>query len=193
MSCLLESNILLSMNGHRWLSVSECELRSIVCVAMTHNRHLYRETKTVNAWFQNKRASTKKKNRTAGPDSSLDLPPIASLFGSNVSSASHSPLQPDELDEFADDDHLEGSGAGPSPLVAALDDPKRQSLFYAGNAEHRHFFAEAETMPRRMRMRNRPSTEQTDELRKSYRANPHPTKEDREALGERIGMCVTYF
>jgi hypothetical protein len=149
---------------------------------------IYRETKTVNAWFQNKRASTKKKNKTVAPDSSHDLPPIASLLGSNPSSASHSPQQLDELDEFIDDDHPDNSGGGPSPLVAALDDPKRQSLFYAGNAEHRHFFAETETMPRKMRMRNRPSTEQTDELRRLYRSNPHPTKEDREALGERIGM-----
>jgi hypothetical protein len=161
-------------------------LDSIIFVAITDCWH--RETKTVNAWFQNKRASTKKKNKSAGPDPLHDLPPIT-LLGSNPSSTAHSPQQLDELDEFIDD---ENGGAGPSPLVAALDDPKRQSLFYAGNAEHRHFFAEAETMPRRMRMRNRPSTEQTDELRKSYRSNPHPSKEDREALGERIGMCVNH-
>lgn len=74
--------------------------------------------------------------------------------------------------------------------MAALDDPKRQSLFFAGNAEHRHVFAEAETLPRRMRMRNRPTAEQTDELRKLYRSNPHPSKEQRENLGERIGMWV---
>jgi hypothetical protein len=114
------------------------------------------------------------------------------LLGSNPSSTSHSPQQLDELDDFIDDDHPENSGAGPSPLVAALDDPKRQSLFYAGNAEQKHFFAEAETMPRRMRMRNRPSTDQTDELRKLYRLNPHPSKDDREALGEQIGMCVSF-
>jgi hypothetical protein len=149
---------------------------------------IYRETKTVNAWFQNKRASTKKKNKTAAPDSSHNLPPIASLLGSNPSSASHSPRQLDELDEFIDDDHPDNSSGGPSPLVTALDDPKPQSLFYAGNAEHMHFFAETETMPRKMRMRNRPSTEQTDELQRLYRSNLHPTKEDREALMERIGM-----
>lgn len=146
-----------------------------------------RETKTVNAWFQNKRASTKKKNKGAVADS-FDLPPITSLLGSSASSASHSPLQIDELDEFPDDDYLDGGALRPSPLVAALDDPRRQALFYAGNAEHKHFFAEAEQMPRRMRMRNRPSTEQTDELRKLFASNAHPSKEDREELGERIGM-----
>lgn len=165
----------------------------MVLVALADRVVRRRETKTVNAWFQNKRASTKKKNKSVGAESSHDLPPITSFLGSNPPSTSHSPQQLDELDEFIEDDHLDNSGGGPSPLVAALDDPKRQSLFYAGNAEHRHFFAEVEQMPRRMRMRNRPSSEQTEELRKSYRANPHPTKEDREALGERIGMYVAYF
>lgn len=115
-----------------------------------------------------------------------DLPPITSLSASGPSS----PQQIDELDEeedeFHDDDRYDLNG--PSPLVAALDDPKRQSLFYAGNPEHRHYFAENESMPRRMRMRNRPSAEQTDELRKLYRANQHPSKDEREDLGDRIGM-----
>lgn len=147
----------------------------------------HRETKTVNAWFQNKRASTKKKNK--GPVSeSYDLPPIASLLASRGTSASYSPLQVDELDDFDDDDYLEHGGMGPSPLVAALDDPRRQALFYAGNPDQKHVFAEAEQMPRRMRMRNRPTAEQTEELRRMFASNPHPSKEDREELGERISM-----
>jgi hypothetical protein len=147
------------------------------------------ETKTVNAWFQNKRASTKKKNKGPIPES-YDTPPIASLISSNTSSIPHSPQEIDELDDFADEDYPENGALGPSPLVAALDDPKRQSLFFAGNAEHRHVFAEAETLPRRMRMRNRPTAEQTNELRKLYRSNAHPSKEERENLGERIGMTL---
>ena len=141
----------------------------------------------MNAWFQNKRASAKKKNKGPTADS-YDLPPIASLLTSRGSSTSHSPLQVDELDDFADDDYIEHSGMGPSPLVAALDDPRRQSLFYAGNPDQNLIFAEAEQMPRRMRMRNRPTAEQTDHLRKMFASNPHPSKEDREELGEKISM-----
>ena len=147
----------------------------------------HRETRTVNAWFQNKRASAKKKNK--GPVAELyDLPPIVSLLTSRGSSASHSPLQVDELDDFADDDYLEHNAMGPSSLVAALDDPRRQSLFYATNPDQNHVFAEAEQMPRRMRMRNRPTAEQIDQLRKMFASNPHPSKEDREELGEKISM-----
>jgi hypothetical protein len=39
-------------------------------------------------------------------------------------------------------------------------------------------------------MRMRPSLSQTEELRKAYMDDPHPTKDMREALGKRIGMCV---
>lgn len=34
----------------------------------------------------------------------------------------------------------------------------------------------------------RPTTEQTDELKKAYYANPHPTTEERQALSDRTGM-----
>ncbi|KAI0320381.1 hypothetical protein OF83DRAFT_1105504 [Amylostereum chailletii] len=37
-------------------------------------------------------------------------------------------------------------------------------------------------------MRARPSSHQTEELRKAYARNSHPTKEDREELCSRIGM-----
>ncbi|KAF7972174.1 hypothetical protein HWV62_18748 [Athelia sp. TMB] len=149
------------------------------------------ETKTVNAWFQNKRASNKKKSaRGHTVIDSYDLPPITHLSASGPSSPQQQidELDDDDDDEFQDDDRYETNG--PSALVAALDDPKRQSLFYAGNPEHRHYFAENESMPRRMRMRNRPSAEQTDELRKLYKANQHPSKDEREELGERIGMTL---
>jgi Homeodomain len=41
-------------------------------------------------------------------------------------------------------------------------------------------------MPRRMRVR--PTAEQTDELKKLYHINPHPTTDQRQLLAERIGM-----
>jgi hypothetical protein len=45
-------------------------------------------------------------------------------------------------------------------------------------------------LPPPPRMRIRPSLSQTEELRKAYIIDPHPTKEQREELGKRIGMCV---
>jgi hypothetical protein len=45
-------------------------------------------------------------------------------------------------------------------------------------------------MPRRMRMR--PSSEQTDELRRLYNINPHPTTEQRQNLASAIGMYVIF-
>lgn len=38
--------------------------------------------------------------------------------------------------------------------------------------------------------RSRPSQEQTEELKKFYELKPHPSKEEREALGVKIGMYV---
>jgi hypothetical protein len=43
-------------------------------------------------------------------------------------------------------------------------------------------------MPRKMRIR--PTAQQTEALKKFYKHNPHPSKEDREELGDRIGMSV---
>lgn len=189
MLCSTKSTTRLWLSVHPLQIVLECESDLIIHIwrRSTGFDFLYRETKTVNAWFQNKRASTKKKNK-GGLAELYDVPPITSLMNSNTPSIPHSPQEIDELDDFADEEYPEHSSLRPSPLVAALDDPQRQSLFYAGSTERRHVFAETETLPRRMRMRNRPTAEQTDELRKLYRSNPHPSKEDRENLGERIGM-----
>jgi hypothetical protein len=41
-------------------------------------------------------------------------------------------------------------------------------------------------MPRRMRVR--PTPDQTEELKKLYNINPHPTTDQRQLLSERIGM-----
>lgn len=68
-----------------------------------------------------------------------------------------------------------------------MHNPRHQSAFYAGNPNHRHLF---ESEPTIRRGRSRPTAAQTDELRKLYDANPHPSKEEREALGARIGMYV---
>ena len=80
--------------------------------------------------------------------------------------------------------------ASRAPYVVKLEQPsQQQSAFYAGNPEHRHVYESSGTeVPTRPRMRLRPTTQQTEELRNFYHVNPHPTKEEREELGDRIGM-----
>jgi hypothetical protein len=132
----------------------------------------------VNAWFQNKRASTKKRSK---PDQRHDLPYLSSTSSSAVNTPNHQ-----EIEDFPD---------GDSPLfennchlVVSLGDPQ-QSSFHRG---HTHFLTEpSDNMPRKMRVR--PTTQQTDELKKLYNANHHPSREEREDLGERIGMSVVYL
>ncbi|RDB28863.1 Homeobox protein 10 [Hypsizygus marmoreus] len=143
------------------------------------------ETKTVNAWFQNKRASSKKRTRPVPHDS----PPINPPIGPAVTSvSSHSSTRhPSEFDDYHDDDyspidyqHSRSTSSVPPDHSQPL------SSFYAGNPDHTHFLSETDSMPRRMRMR--PTAEQTEELRKLYNVNPHPTTDQRQLLAERIGM-----
>jgi hypothetical protein len=62
-----------------------------------------------------------------------------------------------------------------------------QPSFFTGNIEHHHFGVESETsLPRRNRLR--PSPDQAEELKRLYDSNPHPSREEREELGARIGM-----
>ena len=46
-----------------------------MCDVDIHRYHRFRETKTVNAWFQNKRASTKKRNKTTPAEQSVPNDP----------------------------------------------------------------------------------------------------------------------
>lgn len=149
-----------------------------------------RETKTVNAWFQNKRAATKKRSRPGQPPSTYELPPISSLLSPVDSSTP--PLVEDTLIPelpspslpLIQEPHTRINHPQPSPEVS-----QQQSAFYAGNPEHDHTYESAvPVLPPRPRMRIRPSLSQTEELRKAYLIDPHPTKEQREELGKRIGM-----
>lgn len=65
---------------------------------------------------------------------------------------------------------------------------QQQSAFYAGNGSHRHVFDGESASAAARKGRSRPSAAQTEELRKLYDVNPHPSKEEREELGVRIGM-----
>ncbi|OCH95664.1 homeobox-domain-containing protein [Obba rivulosa] len=141
------------------------------------------ETKTVNSWFQNKRASCKKRttkgsssSSSAGSTNSIELPPIAALIASVSAPPSTFPMS--EYEEYSEDE---------LPRQSAISEhSQHQSLFYAGNTHHRHLYDVENTLPRKAR--SRPSAAQTEELRKLYDMTPHPSKEEREELGERIGM-----
>ena len=140
-----------------------------------------RETKTVNAWFQNKRASSKKRTKSV-PSHEDNSPAI------HLSSTPSDFYRLVDTDDFHDDEypsldiqHSRSASLGPSEV---------SSSFYTGHSDHSHFYTESDNMPRRMRMR--PSPEQTEELRKSYNINPHPTTEQRQALASTIGMYVIF-
>ena len=55
---------------------------------------------------------------------------------------------------------------------------------------HMYDAAQAELPSNKPKARSRPSQYQTDEMRSLYARNPHPTREEREELCERIGMYV---
>ena len=69
-----------------------------------------------------------------------------------------------------------------------LQQQQQHALFYAGSPQPQHLFEAESSMPRKSR--SRPSQEQTEELKKFYEVKPHPSKEEREALGVKIGMYV---
>ncbi|KAH8099745.1 homeobox-domain-containing protein [Cristinia sonorae] len=141
------------------------------------------EVKTVNAWFQNKRASSKKRHKTTNPQ--FELPPISALIAS-VSSAP--PPQQLEFDDMSDDEQLPPlSEQNLAKIPHSAEHSRRQSAFYTGgNPQHRHL-SEADQASHR-KGRSRPTPQQSEELRKLYDRNPHPSKEEREELGDRIGM-----
>ncbi|KAG6878306.1 hypothetical protein C0993_008903 [Termitomyces sp. T159_Od127] len=124
------------------------------------------ETKTVNAWFQNKRASSKKRTRNV----TYNVLPVMSSAASSSNNSTRHP--PDYDDYWFDDEYL------------PLDEYSRAD--YAGYLDYSHFTSETDPMPRKLRIR--PSAEQTDELRKLYNITPHPTADQRQFLAERIGM-----
>ena len=59
-------------------------------------------------------------------------------------------------------------------------------MYYGSDTPHAHVYEG--DVPRKGR--SRPSAEQTEELKKLYERKAHPSKEEREALGVRIGMSV---
>ncbi|KAE9409200.1 hypothetical protein BT96DRAFT_953601 [Gymnopus androsaceus JB14] len=123
------------------------------------------ETKTVNAWFQNKRASSKKRtlNRSTAQ---YDNPSLNSSTSSKAPSSSS--LRPADLDELEEEEH-------PSP--------HSDSAFYNPEATS---FEDQDSMNRRSRMR--PSPEQVEQLKILFNTNSLPSTEEKQALADRIGM-----
>ncbi|KAI0081187.1 hypothetical protein K474DRAFT_1768908 [Panus rudis PR-1116 ss-1] len=147
------------------------------------------EVKTVNAWFQNKRASCKKRSnkvsQSAAP--SYELPPISALIASVAPSSA--PPPPPEFDDYSEDEQYPPYSDRDLSRIphGSQHHRQRQSSFFAGNPQHRHLLeADQASVPRKGR--SRPSPAQTEELRKLYDRNSHPSKEEREELGRRIGM-----
>jgi hypothetical protein len=148
------------------------------------------ETKTVNAWFQNKRAANKKRSRPGHSPSTYDLPPISSLL-SPVDSTTATLAEDSSVPQVASPSipRMQLPSSRINPTQGSPEVSKQQTAFYAGNPEHDHTYESSVPVPpSRPRMRMRPSQSQTDELRKAYIMDPHPTKEQREELGKRIGM-----
>ncbi|KAF8079049.1 homeodomain transcription factor [Lyophyllum atratum] len=138
------------------------------------------ETKTVNAWFQNKRASSKKRTRGVPHN----IPPINSSTAASTSNSNF--RHPSEFDDYHDEDYSPFDSYTSRATSIVPPDHFTPHSFYSGNPDLSHFPSESDSMPRRMRMR--PSTEQTEELRKLYNITPHPTTDQRQHLAERIGM-----
>ncbi|OBZ79671.1 hypothetical protein A0H81_01288 [Grifola frondosa] len=155
--------------------------RLVACQWLISDYHCWcRETKTVNSWFQNKRASSKKRHK--GPaNPQCELPPISALIASVP--APNAPYPHLDYDDLSEDELI------PRLSHSTASDhtqQQQQTLFYAGNPQHKHLFEADNTMPRKAR--SRPSSAQTEELRKLYDITPHPSKEQREELGDKIGI-----
>ena len=173
-------NIHRSSSAPHWQIVLEC-MRSFF-LSSSPSSSLARETKTVNAWFQNKRASSKKRVR-GGTVASYESQPINTPPAPHPASAPHDFHRNHDMDEMLDDEYPFDTQHSRSASAIPSDYP---SSFYAGHPDQTHFYTESDNIPRRMRMRT--SSEQTDELKKLYSINPHPTTEQRQMLAGSIGM-----
>jgi hypothetical protein len=119
-----------------------------------------RETKTVNSWFQNKRAASSKKKSSART-SIQDLPTIATLVGSS---------KPSEYeDAFDDTSFLDTARSSTVPKAMK----QVRSVPDLGHPMHLL-----------------PSTDQEMELRKLFNGNPQPTDYESQIIAEKIGLFV---
>ena len=137
-----------------------------------------RETKTVNAWFQNKRASSKKRVRggAASHDSRQTNKSVSSVPSTQQHLDGQGVERPDGKN-VADDLGAQSASSkhGSVPVIAASRQPA---------THHEHSSHDP---------RHRLSEEQLEGLRKFFNKNTHPTPEDRHALSASLGMSVSIF
>jgi Homeodomain len=160
----------------------------------------------VNAWFQNKRASSKKRTRTTGggdransshpntgPSTSPTVPTAsaASITTASTPSEVAPPPLPPLSHLTNEDEYLSSRIQHPVPSKMSFMDMFNSTTLstfvtqpdYSGLSSGR---TTPDGQPKKMRLR--PSGEQTEELKKVYNSNPHPTAEERQALADRVGM-----
>jgi len=108
---------------------------------------------------------------------------------SSVSHSTSSISRPTDMDDY-DDGYSSVDYQNPlrSHSPAPSSNGRAWSTFYSGNLEHAQFLTENDSVPRRIRIR--PTSEQIEELRKLFNITHHPSNEQRQALADRIGMCV---
>ncbi|KAF9074998.1 homeobox domain-containing protein [Rhodocollybia butyracea] len=128
------------------------------------------ETKTVNSWFQNKRASSKKRTLTRSP-----------AHYDNTINPSTSSCVPAELDEL-DEEYLPAELSSRS-LSSNEHHKDASPAFYPALDNTQE---DQDSMNRRSRIR--PSADQVEQLKKLFNANPLPSTEEKQALADHIGM-----
>ncbi|KAJ7292832.1 homeodomain transcription factor [Mycena rebaudengoi] len=143
-------------------------------LALAQNMGL--ETKSVNAWFQNKRASTKKQPRGT-PYEAPQLPSV---------SPSYFPPYADMDDDYSLS--VEPIAGQNRHFRSELADQERQRRNIYTPTEHTlaQFNSDAETMSWRIDIQ--PSTEQIHELQRIYTINPHPSVDETRVIANRTGM-----
>ncbi|KAL5519161.1 hypothetical protein ACEPAH_844 [Sanghuangporus vaninii] len=128
------------------------------------------DPKAVNAWFANKRSATKKKTRVASHPYNTPPPPL-----------------PSRLEDDFDD-----MSRNHSRLSTPFSNMEFQSVPTSDNdanhVDNRHVFEGDISAGAPRRMRIRPTPKQREELERLFEINTHPSREEREALGDRIGM-----
>ena len=164
-------SIRLSSNALPWPNRSECasHLFAFSFLSCPSSR-LDREIKTINAWFQNKRASFKKRSRGDRAAPVASSAPVPTIPSSPPISTATTLRQPDSDYE----DYV------PYPRPPSFAPPIMDVPLYA----HHIFDSDAFSH----KHRNRPSPEQIRELKRLYDVTQHPTRELRQELGARIGM-----
>jgi hypothetical protein len=94
--------------------------------------------------------------------------------------ASHRP----EFDGYPDEEYPPPPSA-PYSRASSVLPSDLPPFYYTNNFDSSYYMAEGDAA---RRMRLPPSPDQTEELKRLYIINPHPTAEERQALAERIGM-----